>query len=175
MTCPRTIAEAVLADGCGNAGTPQRGTALRLLVGLPFATALVVMLAAPSPSRAQGTSIRPREVTRPAGTVPFTRDPARLLDVGIERHGDTGLSPVGRSCNTCHLEEDSYNATFRKPWPHHVASVKRKTGLDAITAEGMVQFCMISAMGTSPLDWDSETLAALTAFVMERHRKVVEK
>ena len=54
-------------------------------------------------------------------------------------------------------------------------SVKTKTGLDAITAEGMVQFCMISAMGGRPLAWDSEALAGLTACVLERHEKVVER
>jgi hypothetical protein len=129
----------------------------------------------PRPGFAQGASISPGEVTRPQGTAPFAGEPAKLLAVGTERHGDTSLSLRGRSCNTCHLEVDSYNATFRRPWPHFVASVKRKTGLDAITAEGMVQFCMISAMGTKPLPWDSETLAALTAFVLERHGKVVEK
>jgi hypothetical protein len=48
-----------------------------------------------------------------------------------------------------------------------------KTGLNQITAEGMVQFCMISAMEGRPLDWDSEALAALTAFVLERHRKAI--
>lgn len=85
------------------------------------------------------------------------------------------LSASGRSCNSCHAEVDSYNPTFNKPWPHFVASVKSKTGLDKITAEGMVQFCMISAMGVRQLPWDSETLAALTAFVLERHSKVVDK
>jgi hypothetical protein len=99
-------------------------------------------------------------------------DAATLLAVGTKRHGDTILSPAGRSCNTCHADADSYNATFKRPWPHFVASVKAKTGLDKITAEGMVQFCMISAMGTRPLLWDSETLSALTAFVLERDNKV---
>jgi hypothetical protein len=117
--------------------------------------------------------IAPKDVTRPAGTKPYTEDPAKLLAIGVERHGDKSLSPAGRSCNTCHAEADSYDNTFNKPWPHFVKSVKAKTGLDRITAEGMVQFCMISAMGRRPLPWDSETLAALTAFVLERHRKVV--
>ena len=144
-------------------------------IGLALSTIVAAMSANPRPALAQGTSINPKEVTRPPGSAPFAGQPAGLLAVGTELHGDTRLSPLGRSCNTCHLEEDSYNATFRKPWPHYIASVKRKTGLDAITAEGMVQFCMISAMGTRPLAWESETLEALTAFVLERHRKVVEK
>ena len=131
-----------------------------------------VVLAA-VPALAQSNSIPPEDVTRPAGSTAFEADAAQLLEVGTIRHGDTSLSPDGRSCDTCHLEADSYNPTFNKPWPHFVESVKEKTGLDQITAEGMVQFCMISAMGTRPLAWDSETLAALTEFVMDRHRKVV--
>jgi cytochrome c len=124
---------------------------------------------------AQSPRIPPKDVVRRAGTKAFTADPAKLLATGVTKHADTTLSPAGRSCNTCHLEADSYNATFKKPWPHPVESVKAKTGLNAITAEGMVQFCMISAMGTRPLPWDSEALAALTAFVLDRHSKVVEK
>lgn len=124
---------------------------------------------------AQSPRIPPENVVRPAGTEAFMADPAKLLATGVARHADTKLSPAGRSCNTCHLEADSYKATFTKPWPHPVESVKSKTGLDTITAEGMVQFCMISAMGTRPLAWDSEALAALTAFVLDRHSKVVEK
>lgn len=112
-------------------------------------------------------------VTRPPDSKPFDGEPAKLLAAGTARHGDTRLSPIGRSCNTCHLEEDSYNATFNKPYPHYVQSVRLKTGLDRITAEGMVQFCMVSALQAKPLPWDSETLAALTAFVLERHRKAL--
>jgi hypothetical protein len=130
---------------------------------------------APSKVRAQTSRIPPSDVTRPVSTKPFAGDAQKLLATGTARHGDTRLSSAGRSCNTCHAEADSYNDTFKKPWPHFVASVKSKTGLDKITAEGMVQFCMISAMGVRPLPWDSETLAALTEFVLERHRKVVER
>lgn len=127
-------------------------------------------------AQGQSNRIKPADVTRPKGTTPFIGDAARLLTTGTERHGDVSLSTVkGRSCNSCHLEADSYNATFRRPWPHFVASVKTKTGLDRITAEGMVQFCMISAMETRPLAWDSEALAGLTAFVLERHKKVIGK
>jgi hypothetical protein len=39
----------------------------------------------------------------------------------------------------------------------------------------MVKFCITSAIGVRPLPWDSEALAALTTFVIERHSKVVEK
>jgi cytochrome c peroxidase len=138
-------------------------------------TAAILLAAAATESLAQSQRIAPADVTRPAGTAAYKTDAATLLALGTKRHGDTSLSRAGRSCNTCHADADSYNATFKRPWPHFVASVKAKTGLDTITAEGMVQFCMISAMGTRPMAWDSETLAALTAFVLERHRKVVGK
>lgn len=124
---------------------------------------------------AAGYIIAPGSVIRPAGSKPFVDAPARLLELGTARHGDTSLSPIGRSCNTCHLEEDSYNATFNHPFPHYVKSVRWKTGLSQITAEGMVQFCMVSAMEGKPLPWDSEALAALTAFVMERHKKALSR
>ena len=129
----------------------------------------------PPGAHGQSPRIPPTDVTRPVYTRPFAGDASKLIETGTKRHGDTRLSSAGRSCNTCHAEADSYNDTFKKPWPHFVASVKSKTGLDRITAEGMVQFCMISAMGVRPLPWDSETLAALTAFVLERHGMVVEK
>lgn len=118
-------------------------------------------------------AISPRLVVRPADSKPFAGAPAKLLEIGMARHGDESLSPIGRSCNTCHLEENSYNKTFNRPFPHYVQSVRLKTGLDQITAEGMVQFCMISAMEGRPLGWDSEALAALTAFVLERNRKAI--
>lgn len=134
--------------------------------------AAIVMALAPVSGSAQ-TVIPPADVSRPAGTQAHSGKAADLLASGVKRHDDTSLSPAGRSCNTCHREANSYNQTFVKPWPHFVQSVRTKTGLDRITAEGMVQFCMISAMGTRPLPWDSEALAALTEFVLERHRKVV--
>lgn len=119
--------------------------------------------------------INPYSITRPANTKPFVAEPARLLEIGKVRHADTSLSPIGRSCDTCHLHEDSYNDTFNEPFPHFVHSVRWKTGLRKITAEGMVQFCMVSAMQNKPLAWDSETLAALTAFVLDRHANALAR
>jgi hypothetical protein len=114
--------------------------------------ALTGMLSLVPVAEGQGKRIDPADVTRPQGTKPYAGDASKLLAVGTTRHGDTSPSSVkGRSCNTCHLEADSYNETFKRPWPHFVASVKTKTGLDRITAEGMVQFCMISAMESRPL------------------------
>jgi hypothetical protein len=119
--------------------------------------------------------INPYSITRRANTKPFIAEQGRLLEVGNIRHGDTSLSPIGRSCNTCHLHEDSYNATFNEPFPQYVHSVRWKTGLSKITAEGMVRFCMVSAMQNRSLAWDSETLAALTAFVLDRHANALAR
>lgn len=143
--------------------------------GRGLSAAVILLAAASTISVAQSRKIAPVDVTRPAGTTAHQADAAALLAIGTKRHDDSSLSPAGRSCNTCHADADSYNATFKKPWPHFVSSVKAKTGLDRITAEGMVQFCMISAMGTQPLPWDSETLSALTAFVLDRHQKLIRK
>lgn len=147
-----------------------------LAAGLAGLGALLIFgSGAVGPAVGQTRTIKPADVVRPAGTVAQARDPARLLAMGAQAHNDPGLSGgKGRACSTCHADPNSYNATFTKPWPHFVQSVKRKSGLDAITAEGMVQFCMISAFGTRPMAWDSETLAGLTAFVLERHGKVVK-
>lgn len=151
-----------------------RTLALAALAAIALAsTALFAFL---SQAESQGSRINPTDVIRPPATTPFADATAKLLASGTARHDDASLSSVsGRSCNTCHKEADSYNATFKRPWPHFVASVKTKTGLDRITAEGMVQFCMISAMNSKPLAWDSEALAGLTTFVLERHKKVVGK
>jgi hypothetical protein len=135
--------------------------------------AIVVVAAAAGGYIVWSKAINPRHVTRPANSEPFSADRARLLKEGVARHDGTSLSPIGRSCNTCHSDENSYNETFNRPFPHYVQSVRFKTGLSQITAEGMVQFCMISAMEGRPLPWDSETLAALTAFVLERNRKAI--
>jgi hypothetical protein len=138
-------------------------------------TAMVVVAGAVGGYFAWTKLIWPSHVTRPADSKEFAGSRMNLLPIGTVRHGDTSLSPIGRSCNTCHLEEDSYNETFNRPYPHYVQSVRYKTGLSEITAEGMVQFCMISAMEGRPLDWDSEALAALTAFVLDRHGRALAR
>ena len=47
-------------------------------------------------------------------------------------------------------------------------SLSKKAKLDEIGAEQMVQFCFLAAMGTeNVLPWDSEELAALTAYTVD--------
>ncbi len=41
---------------------------------------------------------------------------------------------------------------------------QKRAELESISAEGMVQFCMLVPMKNDTLPWDSEELAALTAY-----------
>jgi cytochrome c len=43
--------------------------------------------------------------------------------------------------------------------------VDLRSGVKAVNAAEMVNFCMVTAMNSEPLAWDSEELAALTAYV----------
>ena len=57
-----------------------------------------------------------------------------------------------------------FKKTFLQAYPHTVKMVNKKAKLDSISLEGMVQFCMVVHMKNDPLPWDSEDLAALTAY-----------
>src|SRR5512144_857738 len=93
-----------------------RGTAISRW-GRRLSAAVILLAAASTVSLAQSRKIAPADVTRPVGTAAYRADAATLVVVGTKRHGDPSLSPAGRSCNTCHAEADSYNATFKEPWP----------------------------------------------------------
>ncbi len=88
-----------------------------------------------------------------------------LIARGKELYADETLSTNGLSCNSCHTDMEGYNATFKKRYPHYVAMGKDIYGQRKISAETMVQLCMEQPMEASPLPWDSEKLAALTAYV----------
>ena len=104
--------------------------------------------------------------TRPDGYIPVesTRALARL---GETLWNDTSLSTNGLSCMSCHAKGGSLNATFAQPYPHRVAMPAQMGGVAQVHADEMVQFCMIAPMQAEPLAWDSEALAALTAFTLE--------
>lgn len=57
-----------------------------------------------------------------------------------------------------------FKKTFLQAYPHTVKMVNKKAKLDSISLEGMVQFCMVVPMKNDPLPWESEDLAALTAY-----------
>ncbi len=119
--------------------------------------------------------IKPSDLTRPSGSTPFRDERASLVALGRKLFDDTGLSTNGMSCNSCHADFGAYGETFKKPYPHFVQMVNEATGLDQVTAEQMVQFCMMRPMANKPLAWDSQELAALTAYVEEVQKEFAQR
>ena len=115
------------------------------------------------------------EVTRPAGTKPFSGDRAALVELGKKLYSDTNLSTNEMSCASCHTDMAAFNATFKKNYPHLVQMTKDVSRMDEITAEGMVQYCLIRPMMSKPLPWDSKELAALTAYVEEVQKEYAKR
>ncbi len=112
------------------------------------------------------------KIVRPAGTVPATGDSAELVKLGEQLWFDKSLSKNGKTaCATCHKSTEKrvngIKKTFLDPYPHYVKMAKKKAHLESITAEGMVQFCMIVPMKADTFAWDSKQLAALTAYTVE--------
>ncbi len=92
---------------------------------------------------------------------------AQLVALGAELWSDASLSGNGStSCSTCHTGDGTtaMNPTFAQPYPHFVQMANDRAGMDEVTAAEMVQLCMAIPMATDPLDYDSEELAALTAY-----------
>lgn len=142
-------------------------TSFKTLAPFGFALGLAAMI---GPALAQ--SIEPSKVVRPEGAAQHEAPVEELVAKGEELYGDTSLSGSGEvSCLTCHTGMTNYQDTFNEPYPHPVAMASQMAGLDAITAETMVQLCMVVPMGTDPLPWDSEELAALAAYVEDEQRR----
>lgn len=106
-------------------------------------------------------------VTPPADVSRYEAPREDLVATGERLFSDTSLSTNGMSCATCHAEFQNYNPTFAEPYPHFVQMGQAVAGLDEVTAEQMVQLCMMVPMSADPLAWESEELAALTAYVVE--------
>lgn len=105
-------------------------------------------------------------IIRPKGTTAFTGDSSELIAKGELLWNDKALSKKGKTaCSSCHKTSTKmFKKTFLDAYPHNVRMVNKKAKLDSITTEGMVQFCMVVPMKNDPLPWDSEDLAALTAY-----------
>jgi len=105
-------------------------------------------------------------IIRPKGAPAFKGDGDALLARGEQLWNDKSLSKKGKTaCSSCHKTSTKmFKTTFLESYPHNVKMASKKAKLDSITAEGMVQFCMVVPMKNDPLPWDSEDLAALTAY-----------
>ena len=122
---------------------------------------------------------RTQLVSRPEGYVPGYDEngdnPKTLIERGEALFNDTSLSTNGLSCASCHGSDgqQGYQATFNQPYPHPVAMGTNMFGMDTVHADEMVQLCMVSPMAADPLDWESEDLAALAAYVVNARQRLV--
>lgn len=113
-------------------------------------------------------SVDQAKVVRPVGTTPATASHEELLTKGEQLWNDSSIGSSNLACSSCHKNNVSrFKKTFLEPFPHEVKMAKKKADLDQVTAEGMVQLCMVVPMKAEPLPWDSVELAALTTYVQE--------
>jgi len=107
-------------------------------------------------------SIRPKDYVGYTGNL----SRAELVAKGKKLHADTSLGTSGGSCDTCHSETGFYQESFAKDYPHPINMAKNKARYKkAVHADEFVNFCVVVPMKGDPLPWDSEELAALTAYV----------
>jgi cytochrome c len=109
--------------------------------------------------------VQPEGWSLPAG------DPAALVARGGELFADASIGESGSSCTTCHTDFENYNDTFLEPYPHFVAMGANMFERDEVTAAEMVQLCMVVPMASEPFRWDSDELAALTAYVEDERER----
>jgi hypothetical protein len=129
-----------------------------------------------NPCAADGIPVpKKADFTRPKKTRPYRGDRTELAALGRSLFADAKLSTNEMSCNSCHSDFNGYGVTFKKPYPHVVAMPKDVSGAQKVTAEQMVQFCLIRPMMAKPLPWSSKELAALTAYVEEQRKQFAKR
>lgn len=108
-------------------------------------------------------------ITQGSNTLHTGTPTAQLVARGRELWNDKSLSKTGGvACSTCHVNNYAQmQASFAQPYPHRVAMVQQRAGLDEVNAAEMVQMCMVVPMSANPLPWSSVELAALTAYVKD--------
>jgi len=116
---------------------------------------------------AAASQVDPKLVLRPKGTKLMQGNRAELVTEGEKLFHNPKLSTNGMSCNSCHENVGGFMPSFAKPYPHEVAMAKEKGGVTKVHLDEMVQFCMVVPMEARPLPWNSQELAALTAYTAE--------
>jgi cytochrome c len=118
-----------------------------------------------------GSAVKSSTITRPANAKAYkvtSRNHDEILERGATLWRDPLLSSNGLACQNCHIQGAGFNQTYAGVYPHKVGMVADQAGISSpISAEQMVQFCMVVPMAAKPLDWGSLDLAALTAYVEE--------
>lgn len=133
-----------------------------------FKTGLLCIALTVVASVSLAASIEQDQIVRPAGTSAATASHEELLSMGEALWNDPALGNSKLSCAACHKNNVArFKKSFLEPYPHKVKMAKKKAKLDEVTAEGMVQLCMIVPMKAEPLPWDSKELAALTTYMEE--------
>ncbi|WP_209316368.1 hypothetical protein [Halomonas salinarum] len=136
---------------------------------------------APNPCAAKNpcaaSTKNPCAVKRPEKYTPGYQEdgdnPEELIAQGKALFQNASLSTNSMACSSCHgVDQDSgYQATFESPYPHKVAMGENLYGMSMLHADEMVQVCMLNPMAASTLGWDSEELAALSAYVVEVQKR----
>lgn len=70
---------------------------------------------------------------------------------------DTSLGTAGVSCSTCHPDGKDLKA---EPYPRRIEMAN-----DILTLDQMINFCMTFPMEGKPLQWNSQEMTALAAYV----------
>lgn len=123
---------------------------------------------------AAAAPIDPALITRPAGTNLFAGTQAQLIEEGERLWNDRSLGTSGLACQTCHLNHGNFNPSFAEPYPHPVAMVQQRAGVQQVDLDEMVQFCMVVPMASQPLPWGSKELAALTAYSRQIQKEFIQ-
>ena len=140
---------------------------------------MISFLAAPAPAAAEGAGKNPCEMKNPCaakemmknpcdmkampagGATPIRekaiKDPAKLASKGASLWGDASLGTSGNSCSTCHPNGAGLKST---PWPKFISMAD-----DTLTVDQMINFCMLNPMKAKPLEWNSQKMTALAAYV----------
>ncbi len=119
--------------------------------------------------------VDPRLVVRPKGTMLHKGDTATLVREGKKLFMDKKLSTNGMACQSCHANLKAFADTFAKPFPHKVDMAVDTSGINSVSLDEMIQFCMIVPMEAKPFPWDSRKLAALTAYTASLQQAFIAK
>ncbi|MEO1205690.1 MAG: hypothetical protein AAFV45_05105 [Pseudomonadota bacterium] len=124
-----------------------------------------------TPLMAAGKKVDPATVTRPSGSnLIELSDQAAALKQGEKLFDSLKLSENGLTCKSCHFKYEAYEKTFLEPYPHAVGMAAKRAGMDQVTADEMVQLCLVVTMDSEPLGWQTPELAALTLYVLDQQR-----
>jgi hypothetical protein len=72
------------------------------------------------------------------------------------------------------MQHANFNPSFVKAYPHPVDMPQQRAGLQQVSLDEMVQFCMVVPMASKPLPWNSRELAALTAYAGEVQKDFIK-